>query len=129
MKSYDESYLDGWQVQEVDLNRMEAKDICNRRVDDLEEQACKYEVERFGGCSTKVTYNASNFALLPIFVLSYTYKDKSYRNLINGVTGTPYGAIPINEVNKFLFKAAKVVGQIILALVILFIMFSLMGSR
>ena len=129
LRSYDESYLDGWQVQATDLNRMEAKDICNRRIQNLEERACKYEVESFGGCSTKVTYNTSNFVLLPMFVLSYTYKDKSFRNLINGVTGEGYGDLPINKAKKYLFKAVQVIVGVIVGLFILFIIFAIMANH
>ncbi|MDQ1261755.1 MAG: hypothetical protein QG575_936 [Euryarchaeota archaeon] len=89
---------------------MEAKDICNRRIEELERQACEHEVERLDGCSTKVTINTSKLALFPVFVLSYTYKDSSYRNLINGVTGEVYGdKPPINKTKKYVSKAAEII--------------------
>lgn len=120
LKGYDESYLGGWQVQAADLKKMEAKDICNRRIKELETKACRYEVESFGGCSTKVTYNTSKFALMPMFVLSYTYKDRSYRNLMNGITGEVYGDLPINKAKKYVFEGIKVIAMI-LVLILFFV--------
>jgi hypothetical protein len=128
-KSYDESYLDGLQVLATDMSRMGAKDTCNRRINELEAQACKCEVQSLRGCSTKVTYNTSTFALLPMFVLSYSHKDGFYRNLINGVSGEVVGDIPIDKLKKFVFGAAKVVAGIILGLVVFFFFIALMGSH
>lgn len=125
-KSYDESYLNGLQVLSTDLNRMGAKDICNRRINELESQACENEVERLSGCSTKVTYNTSTFALLPMFVLSYSHKDRFYRNLINGVSGEVIGDVPINKLKKFVFTVVKAIAYFILGLVIVFFFIALM---
>lgn len=118
LKSYDESSLDGWRELAVDLNKMEAKDICNRRVQELENRACKYEVESLSGCSTKVTYNASNFVLLPMFVLAYTYKDKPYRNLMNGLTGEIQGDTPSIR-NNIILTALAVLAALVVALMAL----------
>jgi hypothetical protein len=123
LKSYDESYLDGWQVQATDLGKMEAKEICNKRIGELEKQACKRQVERLNGCSTKLTYNTSNFALLPMFVLAYTYKDGFYRNLINGLTGEVYGNIPVDKAKKLLQNVVGLIVAVIVMLVIFRIMF------
>jgi hypothetical protein len=125
LKSYDESYLDGWQVHATDLNKTEASEICNELIKNLEWKACTRQVERLNGCSTKLTYKTSNFAILPMFVLSYTYKDNLYRNLINGVTGEVYGDMPINRVQKALVTILYVV----VALAVLFIIFGILGSR
>lgn len=123
LTDYDESHLDGWQVQAADLNKMEAKEICNELINELETEACKHEVERLNGCSTKLTYNISNFALLPMFGLSYTYKDKTYSNHINGVTGEVCGNVPINKVQKYFVIAALVMA------VIAFIYFMISQNR
>lgn len=128
LKSYDESYLDGWQVQATDLGKMEAKEICNKRIGEFEKQACKRQVERLNGCSTKMTYNTTNFALLPMFVLSYTYKDKFYRNLMNGLTGEVYGDIPVNKTKKILGTAGKVVA-VIVGLIVFLIVLGILGNR
>jgi hypothetical protein len=125
LKSHDESYLEGWQVQATDLNNMEAKDICNRRIKEIETQACKSEVEIFKGCSTKVTYNTSNFALLPMYVLSYTHKDGFYRNLINGVTGEVIGDFPVNKAKKLLVTVISIIA----AVIIFFLFIAIFMSR
>lgn len=117
LKSYDESYLDGWQVHKADLNATESMDICNKRIKELERQACSRQVERLNGCSTKLTHKTSNFALLPLFVLSYTYKNEPYRNLINGLTGEVYGNIPINRPKKIVTYAVVVIGILIFAII------------
>ena len=126
LKSYDESYLDGWQVQATDLNKMEAKEICNKRIGEFEKQACKRQVENLNGCSTKLTYNTTNFALLPMFVLAYTYKDKFYRNLMNGLTGEVYGDIPANKTKKIVGMAGKVVA-VVVGLIMSWILLRLLG--
>ena len=125
LKSYDESYLDGLQVQATDLNKMEAEGICNNTVKALEKLACMHQVERLNGCSTKVTYNTSKFALLPIFVLSYTHKDGFYRNLINGVTGEVIGDFPVNKAKKLLVTVISIIA----AVIIFFLFVAILVSR
>jgi len=101
LKNYHESDLDGWQVQVADLDETSAKEICNNIVKNKEKLVCNLEVEQLNGCSTKVTYTTTNFALLPLFVLSYPYKDKTYRSLVNGLTGGVSGKMPINQAKRF----------------------------
>ncbi|MFN5770598.1 MAG: zinc ribbon domain-containing protein, partial [Pirellulaceae bacterium] len=43
---------------------------------------------------TNMTLNDSDLILLPVYVLSYRYKDKVYRFLINGQTGKVFGEKP-----------------------------------
>jgi hypothetical protein len=114
LKSYDESYLNGWQVQTTDMNEIEAKEICNELIKNREWNACARQVERLNGCSTKMTYETSNFALLPVFVLAYNYKDKPYKNLINGITGEVRGdKPPISTINKFGTYVAVAIGVLV----------------
>jgi hypothetical protein len=125
LNKYDESYLDGWQVQATDLNKMEAEGICNSIVGALEKLACMRQVERLNGCSTKVKYTASNFALLPVFVLSYSCNNEFYRNLINGLTGEVIGNFPVNKGKKILFTVLKVAAVVVGVIVLL----GILGSR
>ena len=118
LKNYDESYLDGWKVQATYLDKTEAKEICNTTVKALEKLACMHEVERLNGCSTRRTYTTSTFALLPVFVLSYTCNNEFYRNLINGITGEVYGNIPEKKVPKFLTNVVALLGFFIILIII-----------
>ena len=50
----------------------------------------------------KLTSKAENYALLPVWIYSYHYKDKVYPFHVNGQTGKIVGKVPIS--------ARKVVG-------------------
>ena len=110
---YNESYLDGWQVLARDMDKTEARVISEKRIKELETDACKREVYELHGCSTKLTYNASFLADLPAFVLTYTHNNKTFRNLISGITGEVKGKIPCKEATKFLVKATKTISAIV----------------
>jgi len=128
LKSYDESYLDGWQVLTTDLGKTEAKEICNKTVKAFEKLACLHEVESLNGCSTKLTYTTSTFALLPMFSLSYTCNNGFYRNLINGITGEVTGDIPENKGVKLLTNTVKTVVGLLGFFIILIIVGKLVSE-
>ena len=46
--------------------------------------------------STELTVNGSDLILLPVHVLSYRYRDKVYRFLVNGQTGKIAGEKPVS---------------------------------
>lgn len=129
LQSYDESYLDEWQVQTREQAKTEAQEICERRIKELEVQACKREVYELVGCSTTITWNTSSFALLPMFVLSYTCNDGFYRNLINGLTGEVYGDFPVDKSKKRLDSIVKTIAAIVVMVIGLIVFFAVIGHR
>ena len=124
LQSYDESYLDGSDVWATDLSETDASEICRQRIKDLEVAACKHKVYKLSDCSTKQTIRDSCFALLPMFILTYGYKDKRFSNLIDGRSGRVIGSIPVDEGKKLLvniLKTAAVICFMIFMFIILFL--------
>ncbi|MCX6680611.1 MAG: hypothetical protein NTX42_09660 [Methanothrix sp.] len=112
LQKYDATRLVEWDVVEAELNYSDASDICNRRIGDSEHKECKKLVAQLNDYNPQSTFNFSSLVLLPIFGLSYTYKDKPYSNQINGLTGEVYGKVPVDWIKKLLVIAALVVAVV-----------------
>jgi hypothetical protein len=64
----------------------------------------------------------SDLVMLPVHVLSYHYKDRVYRFLVNGQTGKCYGEKPWSTMR---ITVAIVLGALLLLiLIVLFIVFA-----
>src|SRR6185369_10137891 len=64
---------------------------------------------------TEFSHVSSDLCLLPIYILSYRYRDKVYRYLLNGQTGKMTGDKPLSPIRIALFVAA-----ILLAVLLVF---------
>lgn len=122
LQSYNKSYLDGSDVWAADLNKTDALEICKQRVEKLEIAACNRKVSELHGCSTKTTFRDSHFALLPMFILTYGYKNERFNNLIDGRSGKVIGSIPVDKTKKLLVNILQV-AAVILVMIILLILF------
>src|SRR6185369_10886970 len=57
---------------------------------------------------TEFSHVSSDLCLLPIYILSYRYRDKVYRYLLNGQTGKMAGDKPLSAKRIVVFVAAIV---------------------
>ncbi len=117
LKRYESYYLAGWLAEEYSIAREEALAICQSEFQ-RQEQA---NIARFlpgdthSGLQarTEFSHTTSDLCLMPIYILSYRYRDKVYRFLLNGQTGKMDGDKPLS-------------GKRIAAAIILLILFILL---
>jgi DNA-directed RNA polymerase subunit RPC12/RpoP len=100
LKRYEPYYLAGWLAEEYSIGREEALTICQNEFQ-RQEQA---NIARFLPGDTHSSLQArtefssisSDLCLMPIYILSYRYRDKVYRFLLNGQTGKMDGDKPLS---------------------------------
>lgn len=119
--------LDNAIVEQFSVPRKYARPHARSTVEQLERRAVD---ERYvPGRSRNVKVNtllsglSSEATLLPVWMMAYQYKEKSYRFLINGQTGEPHGAKPISY-----RKILIIVGIVLAAIVGILICMGVIGG-
>jgi hypothetical protein len=120
LKRYAPSYLAGWLCEEYTVERESALQTCRAEFARRERNAVAAflpgDTHRSLEVATEFEEVNSDLVLLPVYILSYRYRDRVFRFLLNGQTGTRYGQKPLSVPRV----AAAVVGGVlaILALVL-----------
>ena len=100
LKRYEPYFLAGWLNEEYSVARDEALNICQQEFGRWEkdnvENFLPGDTYRNLQVQTDFSQINSDLILLPIYVLSYRYKDKLYRFLVNGQTGKTVGEKPLS---------------------------------
>ena len=129
MKRYEAYFLAGWLAEEYSVARDEALKLCQQEFQ-RQEQA---NIGRFlpgdthSGLTVETQFSQinSDLCLLPVYILSYRYREKVYRFLLNGQTGKLAGDKPVSGTR---IAMAVAVGIAIVLLVVLIVML-LSGMR
>lgn len=91
-------FLAGWMSEEYSVQPQEALVVAEQEFRRRQEQAIAAflpgDTYRNLNISTELESSGSDLILLPVHVLSYRYKGKVYRFLVNGQTGAVYGEKP-----------------------------------
>ncbi|MEE8450281.1 MAG: zinc ribbon domain-containing protein [Thermoguttaceae bacterium] len=120
LKRYEPYYLAGWLSEEYSVGRDESLQACKQEFHRREEQSVADhlpgDTHRSLRVSTDFSDVNSDLILLPIYLLSYRYKDKLYRFMINGQTGKVAGDKPLSwrRIALAVGAAALVVGIVVL---------------
>jgi hypothetical protein len=97
---YKPEFLSGWLAEEYALDVRQGWEIAKDNVMAQERGRCASEVPgdtyRFLRVNTSFSNITYKHVLLPIWVASYHYKDKTYHFLVNGQTGEVQGYAPIS---------------------------------
>jgi hypothetical protein len=117
--------LENVTVEKFKVGRKYARPLAREGLERLEAQTC--QAQYVPGRARNVKVNtlpeglASEPVLLPVWIMAYRYKERVFRFLVNGQTGTATGEAPMSW-KKVAAVAAAVLGAIllILALVALF---------
>jgi hypothetical protein len=100
LKRYEPYFLAGWLAEEYSIARDEALAICQAEFQQQEERNIGAflpgDTHRSLAAETQFSNVSSDLCLLPIYILSYRYKDKLYRFLLNGQTGKMAGDKPVS---------------------------------
>lgn len=106
-KRYQPRYLAGWSCEEYSIQREAALAVCQQEFRRREQQAVAAflpgDTHRGLRVETAFSHVQSDLVLLPIYILSYRYRDKIYRFLVNGQTGAVAGDKPVSAVRVLLF--------------------------
>ncbi len=92
------------------IMEMEIRELCRRDIGGDHQRLDVVRVQHVG-----VTYK---HVLLPLWLASYRYQDKSYRVLVNGLTGQVQGDRPYSWV-----KIAALILSILAAILLIFLLF------
>jgi len=100
LKRYEPYFLAGWLAEEYSVARDEALEICQQEFRRQEQSniAGFLPGDTHSGLAAQIEFSqvGSDLCLLPIYILSYRYRDKVYRYLLNGQTGKQAGDKPLS---------------------------------
>ncbi len=100
LRRYEPYFLAGWLSEEYSIERDEALATCQQEFYQREQQnvADHLPGDTHRGLHVETRFEKANsdLALLPIYLLSYRYRDKLYRFLLNGQTGKTAGDKPLS---------------------------------
>lgn len=124
---YQPQYLSGWGAESYQIPLAEGWPLGRDIIYNHERSSCDGEVpgdtHRNLSVSTQLSKTTFKHVLLPVWVASYRYRDKTFRFMINGQTGRVEGEKPVSWI--------KVTIAVVLAVVIiglLIYLFSKTGS-
>ncbi len=125
LKRYEPYFLAGWLSEEYSIERDQALETCRhefyRREQGNVAAMLPGDTHRDLRVETRFSDVNSDLILLPIYLLSYRYREKLYRFLVNGQTGRVAGDKPLSWA-----KIAAAVALGILAVGLLVLLFSAM---
>jgi Zn finger protein HypA/HybF involved in hydrogenase expression len=116
---YQPQYLSGWSAESYQVPLAEAWPIGRDIITQHERSACDSEVpgdtHRNLNVSTLLSALTFKHVLLPVWVASYRYHDKTFRFMINGQTGRVEGEKPVSwiKVTIAVVLAVVIVGLLI----------------
>ncbi|MBO4578927.1 MAG: hypothetical protein J5715_02110 [Clostridiales bacterium] len=130
MIPYDYKYLPGFFADRYDLDAQGLKDRAVKRGHEYIDQFIKSKTKKYDSFSIKENKSAftdirADYALLPVWFMSYKYLGKYYYFAINGQTGEVAGTLPISPVKKVVFFFILLA---ILAVIVRAVMALIMGG-
>lgn len=125
LSRYRPFYLAGWMAEEYSIDMAPAieqtKAEFQRRQQQEVQNFLPGDTYRNVQVQTRFDVNGSDLVLLPVHVLSYRYRDKVYRFLVNGQTGKVVGEKPVSgkRITLFVLFIVLIIVAIVLAFVFL----------
>ncbi len=120
LKRYEPRFLAGWLCEEYSVGRSDALALCQQEFFAREQRAVAAFLpgDTHSGLEVETEFSQvnSDLILLPVYLLSYRYRDKLYRFLVNGQTGKVAGDKPISG-----WKVGIVVGLAVVLAVVVFL--------
>jgi len=118
LKRYKPYFLAGWLSEEYSVQRDEALNTCKEEFNRREQQNVTAllpgDTRRELRVGTQFSEINSDLILLPVYLLSYRYRNKLYRFLLNGQTGKAAGDKPLSWIKITCAVLLGVVGLLLL---------------
>jgi predicted RNA-binding Zn-ribbon protein involved in translation (DUF1610 family) len=122
---YRPHFLAGWMCEDDTVPRDDARMLC-------ENEFLRREKNAVAGflpgdehsdlrVETQLTVHDSDLVLLPVHILTYRYKDKLYRFIVNGQTGKVIGQKPVSTPRIAAAVGAVLLFILIIVLIIIFL--------
>lgn len=101
-KPFAMSYLSGFQAEKRDIEKAEINDAVQQQMHEYGKQLLKDTMSEYSGVVVQhyddtTELESWNYTLLPVWIVTYKYKDKIYPFAINGQTGKTFGKLPTSK--------------------------------
>lgn len=130
LRRYEPYFLAGWLSEEYSVERDAALQLCQQEFHRREQRNIAAflpgDTHRRLSVTTNFSDVNSDLCLLPLYILSYRYRDKVFRFLVNGQTGKVAGDKPVSWVRILLGIGIGVLAIGLLVMLIL-ILVKLLG--
>ncbi len=122
MKRFQPYFLAGWLCEEYSVSRDEALAVCRQEFFRREQANVAAflpgDTHRDLHVETQFSHVNSDLCLLPIYLLTYRYRNETYRFLVNGQTGKVAGNKPVSW-RRILLAAGVAVGVLLVVVLLL----------
>lgn len=110
MTDFSMSYLSGFQAEKRDTERADIQEKVDKELLEYSEKIFKGTMDQYDSVSVDgIHMNTVNenwrYALFPVWLMTYTYRDQRKIFAINGQTGKTYGELPCSMKKLSLFGA------------------------
>jgi len=107
---YDPGYLAGWQAKAYDVQLQEAWQIAKEEMRARAKRACYSDTGSSHVRNFRMTADFADerwrYVLLPVYLASYPFEDRTFQVMVNGQTGNVAGQKPVAWVRVWLAIAA-----------------------
>ena len=118
---YDPGYLAGWQAKTYDIPLQQAWEIAKKEMRDRAKDACYSDTGSSHVRHMRMTADFADeqwrYILLPIYLLSYRYGQRTFQVMVNGQTGNVAGQKPVAWPKVWLAIAAMLLPGALLGLI------------
>ncbi len=128
---YDAAYFSGYMADKYDVKAEDIKDRVNKRIRTTFESEMRQTVQGYDTVTKKndsitVKDGKTEYAFLPVWMLSTKYNDEVFTFAMNGQTGKISGSLPVDK-GKY-WKNVLISGAIVLALLMACFCFGILVS-
>lgn len=101
LRDFDAAYLSGFYADRYDLTARQLTNVVVKRCQELFDEEVKMQFHDLQAAvmerKPKHVIRKSEYALLPVWFMTFRYKNEPYTMLVNGQTGKVVGAVPVNK--------------------------------
>ena len=123
--NYDERYVSGFRSETYQITPADALVVAKNSMAAVINQTIYQDIggneQQITGSTTQLDNIGIKYVLLPIWISSYVYKNKTYQFAINGFTGQVSGKRP--------FSPGKIIGLVLVILIIIALIFFLVSKK
>lgn len=102
MKEFDPGYLSGFYADRFDLSSRQLTQTvirkCKQMFDDELGRRCEGTVADLNNAPPEYAITNAEYAFLPVWFMTFEYKDRPYTMMVNGQTGKVVGTVPFQKV-------------------------------
>lgn len=101
-KNFTMAYLSGFLAEKRNTERTDCQVDVDNELRDYSEKIYKstingYDSVRVDSCHVNTLKESWQYAMLPVWMMTFNYEDKNYLYAMNGQTGKNYGELPIDK--------------------------------